>query len=129
MNEYNEKMKDILNRCEYNKYLFQMTKCCGYSFIQLVYKDNTLNELYHNISLELSHLTIASLFLENINGERLEIPRNAMTVRDFVIANQQWFIPIYPLPSKVVYRIFFDDGHFHIHENNEVNINNNNMIV
>ena len=27
-----------------------------------------------------------------------------------------FFVPIYPLPAKVVYRVYFDDGHIHTHD-------------
>ena len=113
---YTEKMNNMLKQSDH-KYLFEITKCCGWGFILPIFKMNTLEEFHHTLHLELSHLTSTSIYMQNINGERLEIPRNNTTVVDFVNANNSWFLPIYPLPSHVVYKVFFDDGHCHTHCN------------
>lgn len=124
--EYDEKIGNILNNSEHNKYLFQMTKCCGYGFIQLFFKMNTLEELYHNLQLEMSHIAILAIYVKDCNEMRLDIPRDAtITLQDFVSAHRGWFIPIYGLPAKVVYRVFYDDDHFHVHENENVTMINN----
>ena len=120
--EYREKFDKILANHEHNKYLFEMTKCCGYGFIQSFYKMNTLEELYHNLQLEMSHITITGIYLKDCNGVRIDIPRDStVLLQDFFIANHAWFVPIYPLPAKVVYRVHYDDNHFHIHEDSTVN--------
>ena len=126
---YIDNMNTLVILINNNKYLFEMTKCCGYGFILPIYKMHTLNEFYHIMDLELSHLTITRIYLENLNGEQIEFPRNEMTMYDFINENNAWFTPIYPLPSKVVYKVFFDDGHHHNHDNhdNTVNIVNNNI--
>ncbi len=109
---YMEKIQQIANVSD-NKYLFEMTKCCGYSFMMPVFKMNTFTEFYRIMYLELSHLTIQRIYLQNNNGEQLEIPNDETTICEFVNANSVWFTPVYPLPAKVVYRVFFDDGHIH----------------
>ena len=116
MDKYTDNINTLLKLIDNTKYLFEMTKCCGYGFILPVYKNYTLNEFYHIMDLELSHLTISSIYLQNVNGERLEFPKNTMTICDFINENRAWFIPIYPLPAKVVYKVFFDDGQHHTHE-------------
>ena len=113
IDKYNTNLNTMVGLIDNTKYLFEMTKCCGYGFILPIYKMNTLEEFHHTLSLELSHLTVSSIYLQNVNRERLEIPRNEMTVRDFINDNRAWFTPIYTLPAKVVYKVFFDDGHFH----------------
>lgn len=119
LSEYNTKINNMFNQQE-NKFLFEMTKCCGYGYFQLFFKLSTLEEMYRAVELELSHLKIHAIYLKDCNNLRLDIPRDPnLTLRDFFYANQQWFIPIYPLPANVVYRVFFDDNHFHIHENND----------
>ena len=115
IDEYNSKMGAIILNCEQNKYIFEMTKCCGYSFMFPVYKLNTLEEFFHNIVLEFYPAPILRIFLQNEVGEQLEIPINSTTIMDFLNANKKWFVPIYPLPAKVVYRVYFDDGHAHSH--------------
>ena len=114
--DYMEKLQRLANVSD-NKYLFEMTKCCGYSFMMTVFKMNTLTEFYRIMYLELSHLTIQRIYLQNNNGEQFEIPNNETTICEFVNANAGWFTPVYPLPAKVVYRVFFDDGHVHDHNN------------
>ena len=48
------------------------------------------------------------------NNEKIAIPRNAnIKLCDYINNNTFLFIPIYPLPFKVVYRIYIDDGHNH----------------
>ena len=111
---YNEKLQYLTNVNDH-KYLFEMTKCCGYSFMLPVFKMNTLAEIYRIMYLELSHLTIHRIYLINVNNEQLEIPNNETTICEFVNVNTTWFTPVYPLPAKVVYRVFFDDGHVHEH--------------
>jgi hypothetical protein len=116
LDEYREKTESIFANGNHNKYYFEMTKCCGYAYIQPFFKKNTLEELYHNIELELSHLKVVGVYLKNVNGERLDIPRDSSTtILDFFIANQKWFVPIYPLPAKVIYRVYFDDSCPHTH--------------
>ena len=116
MEIYNEKMMYFKNYKD-ETILFEMTKCCGYSFIFSLYKLNTLADIYYNLGLELSHLTITKIFLKNINNEEFKIPNDkTTTIQEFVNINRVWFTPIYPLPATVVYRIFFDDGHHHTHD-------------
>ena len=129
--EYQEKYENILKNYDHNKFLFEMTKCCGYGFIQPIFKMNTLDEIYRNLQLEMSHITICGIYLKDCNENRLDIPRDEMiTVESFFYANRNWFVPIYPLPTKVVYRLYYDDDHFHTHDNNEnLQTENNNCIV
>ena len=116
IDNYTSNMDTLIGSIDNYKYLFEMTKCCGYGFILPVYKMYTLTEFHNIIGLELSQ-PITSVYLQNSNDERLEIPKNTVTVCDFINENRAWFIPIYPLPAKVVYKVFFDDGRHHIHEN------------
>ena len=115
-NNIDEKLQR-LTRVNDHKYMFEMTKCCGYSFMLPIFKMNTLTEFYRIIHLELPHLTIQRIYLVNTNNEQFEIPNNATTICEFVNANTAWFTPVYLLPAIVVYRVFFDDGHVHDHNN------------
>ena len=51
MKKYNDKISNFLSYISYKQYLFDVTKCCGYSEFIAIYKDYTLCELYKNISL------------------------------------------------------------------------------
>ena len=132
--KYNTLMNDMIRCIPNNKYLFEVTKCCGYSTFVLVQKDSTLIDLYKEIATHFQCVEIKSLFLvkgdasapidmsnnmiiNNINQRRLYIPLTVMqTVRQLLNANQPFFKPIYPIPNHVVYRIYLDDGHHHISE-------------
>ena len=120
--EYQEKFEKISVNNEF-KFLFEMTKCCGYGFMQYFYKMNTLEEVYRALELEMSHIKIISIYLKDCNGVRIDIPRDStVLLYEFVYANRPLFVPIYPLPATVVYRVYFDDNHVHCH--NDMTINN-----
>lgn len=131
--KYNTLMNDMIRCIPNNKYIFEVTKCCGYSTFVLVQKDASLIDLYKEIAIHFQCVEIKSLFL--VKGEpidmsvnmiinntsnsqrRLYIPLTVMqTVRQLLYANQPYFKPIYPIPNHVVYRIYLDDGHHHISE-------------
>ena len=105
--------KHLLPIQSQNKYLFEVSKCCGWGYFQTFYKSYTLEDLYRNILLETGFENIICLYLLN-NNEKIAIPRDAnIKLCDYINNNTFLFIPIYPLPSKVVYRIYIDDGHNH----------------
>jgi hypothetical protein len=135
--KYNTLMNDMIRCIPNNKYMFEVTKCCGYSTFVLVQKDASLIDLYKEIAIHFQCVEIKSLFLvsgdssvpidmsnnmcininNNNNQRRLYIPLTVMqTVRQLLYANQPYFKPIYPIPHHVVYRIYLDDGHHHISE-------------
>ena len=103
------------------QFIIELQKCCGYSEFILVYKQQSLADLYKIISC---HTTfpienIRGLFILS-NGEKIHIPpSNNITIKSFITenVNNRTIAPVYPLPDKVVYRIIFDDGHRHLEEN------------
>jgi hypothetical protein len=106
-----------MNHIVTTDYIFEVTKICGYSEFFFIHKDHTLLELYNQISLQFSCKDIKSLFLA-IGVRRYNIPITSMTsVRKFITDGladpnmKNFLIPIYPLPAKVVYKIYLDDGH------------------
>ena len=111
--EYTDKINNLINTIHQNKYLFEVSKCCGWGYFQTFYKSYTLEDLYRNILLETGLENIICLYVLN-NNEKIAIPRDAnIKLCDYINNNTFLFIPIYPLPSKVVYRIYIDDGHNH----------------
>ena len=128
--KYNNLMNEMIRCIPNDKYMFEVTKCCGYSTFVLLQKDETLIDLYKAIARHFQCVEIKSLFLVrgssldmsnnmsiNNNQRRLYIPLTVMkTVRQLLNENQQYFKPIYPIPNHVVYRIYLDDGHHHISE-------------
>lgn len=120
---YNDKLniyfKSIINM----KYLFEVTKCCGYSEFLSIYKENTsLNDLYNNVRLQFHMNQLMNLWIvHKQTGEKILIPcdENAK-LREFILNNNNFFVPIYPVPSSVVYKIYFDDGMCHEHHDNNI---------
>ena len=118
--DYNGKINEFINSIPNNKYIFEITKLCGYSEFIFINKDESVLDLYKAISHQFQCRDIKTLFLASgIN--RYSIPlTNILSLRKFITDIQkdgylrQFIIPVYQLPAPVVYRIYFDDGHVHI---------------
>jgi hypothetical protein len=118
--DYTSKMLQYTSSIPNNKYIFEITKLCGYSEFIFINKDESILDLYKAISHQFECRDIKSLFLASgIN--RYSIPlTNILSLRKFITDAQkdgmlrQFIIPVYQLPAPVVYRIYFDDGHTHI---------------
>ena len=113
------KMNEFINSIPNNKYIFEITKLCGYSEFIFINKDESILDFYKAISHQFECREIKSLFLASgIN--RYSIPlTNIVSLRKFITDIQkdgylrQFIIPVYQLPAPVVYRVYFDDGHTH----------------
>lgn len=117
--DYTKKIDDYVKFISNSKYIFEVTKLCGYGEFILIHKDASLLELYNNISHQFECKDIKSLFFTD-GVKRYKIPVSGInTIRKFITDGQSepnlknYFIPLYPLPTPVVYRIYFDDGHCH----------------
>lgn len=116
--QYNSKLNNYMKFKINTEYIFEVTKLCGYSELFSIHKDHTLLDLYNHISLQFSCKDIKSLFLAD-GVRRYKIPiTGIISVRKFITdglatgSNLNSFLsPIYPLPAKVVYKIYLDDGH------------------
>ena len=117
--EYNAKFTDLCNKIPNDKFIFEITKLCGYGEFLLVYKKQTLLDLYKTVSMQTECKDIKELFfVNNITNEKIRIPiTNEITIWQFIFSHNsgptQIIKPIYPVPCKIVYRIYFDDGHTH----------------
>ena len=118
--DYTGKMLEYTSSIPNNKYIFEITKLCGYSEFIFINKDESVLDLYKAISHQFECRDIKSLFLAN-GVNRYSIPlTNILSLRKFITDAQkdgnlrQFIIPVYQLPAPVVYRIYFDDGHVHI---------------
>jgi len=116
---YNEKINNHFNSIINRKYLFEITKCCGFSEIVSIYKDvTTLSDLYKSVRSHFCHHNeFLELYILINDGVKIIIPNDEnIILREYLINNQNLFIPLYPLTASVVYRIHFDDGHVHTHD-------------
>jgi hypothetical protein len=117
--EYNAKFTDLCNKIPNNKFIFEITKLCGYGEFLTVYKKQSLLELYKTVSMQFECKDIKELFfINNCTNEKIRIPiTDEITIWQFIFSHNsgptQIIKPIYPVPCKIVYRIYFDDGHTH----------------
>lgn len=117
--EYNDKFQDYCNKIQNDKFIFEITKLCGYGEFLVIYKRQTLLDLYKMVSMQFECKDIKELyFINNSTNEKIRIPiTNQITIWEFIFSKNngtnQVINPIYPIPCKIVYRIYFDDGHTH----------------
>jgi hypothetical protein len=113
---YNQLLANYIKEAPGKMFIFEVTKCCFYSTLVYMYKDERIVELYNRVSHHFG-TTVVSLHIVGANNVRIPIPLNGiMTVKEFVNqhrdGNQPNLMPIYDLPMPVVYRIHYYDG-FH----------------
>jgi hypothetical protein len=116
-NEYQDKLNQYIESIKNLMYTFEVTKCCDYSTFVTIYKDETLIDLYEKIILHFGGIEIVDLYFISSQGEHIPIPLSKKPVFQFVRENIlckpiKW-VPVYPVPNPVVYRIQLDDGHRH----------------
>ena len=126
--DYLKHMSDFTNSISNTKYIIEVTKFCGYSEFIFVFKNSSLLDLYKHVSHQFCCNDIKGLYIRNEqtkSKQRIPITEQT-TMRQFImqIINSNDEIkdmmkPVYPLPSPVVYRIYFDDGHCSCHSKNE----------
>ena len=118
-NEYNTKFELLSNRISNYQYIFEITKLCGHGQFIPIFKRQTLIDIYKIISLHYDCKDIKQLFFINsCTNEKIYIPiTHVITIQDFLFSHNsgsaQIIKPVYPVPCKIVYRIYFDDGHTH----------------
>lgn len=116
-NKFTSYQKTILN----TRYFFEITKCCGYSELITVFNKDTLQDLYNTVRKQFMENNISGLYVINLEtNEKLLLPNEEISIRLFIVANQLFFRPIYPVPSPVVYIILYDDDCCHNHDNNNL---------
>lgn len=111
---YAVKMGEYIDRITNNQYILEVTKCCGYGFFIAVYKNSTLDDLYRSVLHEIPSAQIELYVYAGVN-EKLVLPRDGTVLKTFIADNGKSFVPVYPIPAKVVYKIYVDDGHCHDH--------------
>jgi hypothetical protein len=118
--KYNELISNHLKEMPSKMFSFELTKCCNYSTLVFVYKEDKLSDLFLQVAKHFGCQKLISLYLLGSEGQKVQIPFNSGTlVKDFIFehtqANNRILKPIYDVPLPVVYRIYIDDGHTHVH--------------
>ena len=112
---YDEKIIEYINNLSNTKFILEITKFCGYSHLMVVCKEDSILDLYIDISKQMWCNNILGLFAlvkkDNVNGslniKKMPLSAN-ITIKEFVLKNK--LRPIYSIKKPCVYRAFIDDG-------------------
>jgi hypothetical protein len=108
--QYKRKMREYISRIPDQNFIFEITKCCGYSEILCINKNETFASLQRNIFFQFGK-KYTLYAVNNQTNEKINIPdSNDILIRNFIFDNRDFFIPIYSLPDEVVYRLYFHDS-------------------
>ena len=118
---YTEKLAEYMNIIVNSKYIFEVTKCCGYSEFVAEFKSATLRDLHKSVHAQFFHNDYLELYVTNIN-EKLIIPNDDTLLNTFINNNWDFFRPLYPIPAAVVYKISFNDSCSHDNNINDENV-------
>jgi len=115
MDTYQNKFNEYIHNMHNNMFIFEVTKCCGYSTFITVYKNQTLIELYSNIISHFgNNIEVRELYFISPEQERINVPISRQTISEFVrsnvICNPIKLVPVYNLPSPTIYKLFLNDG-------------------
>jgi hypothetical protein len=119
-NKYNQLISNHLKEIPGKMFIFELTKCCNYSTLVFLYKEDKLSDLFVQVAKHFGCQNLISLYLLDEQGQKVLIPFNSNTfLKDFIFehtqSNNRILKPIYDVPLPVVYRIYLDDGHQHVH--------------
>jgi hypothetical protein len=122
-NKYQDNLDAHIRNMTNLMFTFEVTKCCGYSTFISIYKEKTLLDLYEQVIDHFEILEIKELFFYAPSGQRIKIPISKQTVNQFVksciTGNSVTLVPLYPLPSPIIYRLYLDYGECHdAHDHN-----------
>jgi hypothetical protein len=119
-NKYNQLVSNHLKEIPGKMFTFELTKCCNYSTLVFVYKEDKLSDLFVQVAKHFGCQKLLSLYLLDQQGQKVLVPFNSRTlIKDFILeytqTNNRILKPIYDVPLPVIYRIYIDDGHIHDH--------------
>jgi hypothetical protein len=119
VNQYNDRIAQHLKEIPGKMFTFEVTKCCNYSTLVFLYKEDMISHLFTQVAKHFGLKKMVSLYMLDQEGEKVQIPFNIyMSLKEFIFENtnnQRILKPIYDVPLPVVYRIYLDDGHHHDH--------------
>ena len=114
-NQYQEKLNEYTRNMFNIMFIFEVTKCCGYSTFITIYKNQSLIDLYSIIMNHFGIIEVKELYFISTEQQRVNIPLSRQSVSEFVssyvLSNPIRLAPIYPLPKPTIYRLILNDGH------------------
>jgi hypothetical protein len=115
-NKYNNLITSHLKEIPNKMFTFELTKCCNYSTLVFLYKEDMVSDLFLQAAKHFGCQKLVSLYLLDEQGQKVLVPFNShTTLKEFILNQQNILKPIYDVPLPVVYRIYLDDGHHHEH--------------
>ena len=112
--KYNDLIAMHLKEIPGKMFTFELTKCCNYSTLIFLYKEDCISDLFLQVAKHFGCKKLISLYLLTEDGQKILVPFNSnTTLKEFVL--EYILKPVYDLPMPVVYRIYLDDGHSHEH--------------
>jgi len=118
---FQSQMTEFIKNIPSYRYIFEITKQCGYSELFIIFKDKLLSELYADISLQLQCKIERLYFINKVTNENIDIPNtNEIILRNFII-EQKYLSSIYDMSCPSVFRIYYE-------VNNDVNNDVNNEV-
>ena len=112
--KYNDLIAMHLKEIPGKMFTFELTKCCSYSTLVFLYKEDRISDLFLQVAKHFGCKNLVSLYILTKEGQKILVPFNSnMTLKDFVLDSD--LKPVYDLPMPVIYRIYLDDGHKHEH--------------
>lgn len=117
-NRYNQLVSNYLKEIPSKMFTFELTKCCNYSTLVFLYRDDKLSDLFIQVAKHFGCQKLVSLYLLDEHGQKVLVPFNSNTlIKEFILehtqSNNRILKPVYDVPLPVVYRIYIDDGHVH----------------
>jgi len=121
INDFNIQSQRFIGNCFNNRHIIEFTKMCGYFEWTTIYKSQDIN-LYDLYEIAETHFRQKKLILyannqsSDLNTEPetnwIKIPREKDTnFYNYIATNRDFFIPVYPVPTNIVYKIYVDDCH------------------
>jgi len=115
---FHKKFDEYSQSLRANSFIFEVTKNCGYSMFVIVYKEESLLDLYKRVSLQFGVMEIRELYYINKNNNRkMLMPlTQLLKVKDFmrelINSTPRIVEPIYPVNCLEVYKLYIDDGYY-----------------
>ncbi len=118
MESYELKFNEYIQNIDNDHILFEVTKLCNYSCFYPFHKSCTIHEVYDIISKLFQRPILELYFVNNLTKTKISLPfASSLRILEFIHRlnenSNQVVPPIYPLPCKIVYRLFCDDNHSH----------------
>jgi len=115
--QFKQGLKKYVDSIRSNCYIFEVSKCCGYSEIVPAFKNSTCADLYRNIECQFDikpenkikvYATTRDASGNIILIKSLNIQNDTTPIRNIILENQIFFKPIYPVPTSVVYKLTYE---------------------